>query len=226
MPITPDVRLPQARTSPPPRPVDLASAEMFGASMLLLAADAFPDPGDEWWSWLEETLAEELGRVYKARPSDGNMDRLMAAIVVQTTDFFWASPAHFVNVANALAGSQADPGVFDPATVLESAWAVTEAFLIEPPAQVSDGVVAYLEEVCREEGYAVPPAALAAAGVRGADPAKLDPEAARAARERAAEADRAVREELDEWIDQIASLPLRTANAARAADRLRRMASG
>lgn len=125
--------------------------------MLALVIDTW---GTECFEWHPHTLLLELEREFGG-VSRGNFDRLMAGISLLTTDIFFKDVAGFVAMANVLAGSDFDPGVFDPADSAECAWAITEALLLaydgneEEP--FSDDVRHYLTAVLVDEGFITPP---------------------------------------------------------------------
>lgn len=204
-----------ARTSPAAL---LKTDDAFATTMLALAADAF---GPECFQWTRSTLEDELCRKFGSAPSRSSLDRLMAAILVQTTNFFWRRTKTFVDIANVLGGARFDPTVVDPVTVAEAGWAVMEATLIhphddDPDEQPDEELVAFLEHLCRHEGYSVPPKVLTTVGVRG-----LSDSTHRAAgRQRADELDKLLADEMHELLDQLAGLSLEHGNASAAVAKL------
>jgi hypothetical protein len=111
--------------------------------------------------WAPETIVEEIADDYGVRLSKRNLDKLMAAVTVVTTDLFFKNVGAFVQLANVLAGDDFQPDEFDPADSVECAWAITEALLLWPPDDgeepFADDVRHYVGAVLREEGYVTPP---------------------------------------------------------------------
>lgn len=146
----------------------LQSPDTFGTTMLLLCVDAWGgeclhDPDDPTRGpWHPATFREELTRKFGVQPTRGNLDRLMAAVTVVTTDLFFTNAASFVTLANVLAGDEFDPEVWEKADSVECAWAITEALMLDPPDDdnpnpFSDEVRHYVGAVLRDEGYVTPP---------------------------------------------------------------------
>lgn len=131
----------------------------YGTTMLVLVLDRY---GTAALDWHPETLRMELRDDFHVEPTRANMDRLMAAIAVVTTDAFFKDPARFIQLCNVLSGDEFDPTVFDVADVGECAWGITEALLLQPPDDedpepFSDEVRHYVGAVLREEGFVKPP---------------------------------------------------------------------
>jgi hypothetical protein len=243
---------PSVNIVPRPRPPLAAAADIlvspdaYATTLLVLCLDAFghiPDPEDPkraaFWSWHPATVRQELKERFGVEVPWHNLDRIMAAVAVVTTDAFFKDEDRFVKLANILAGDGFDPSAFEPADAAECAWAVTEALLLSPPDDdpepFSDGVRRYIGFVLREEGYVVPPDVLRIAldadwsdqvnydwsddpvmfgAVYDTQTAKKD------------EVEAVVREGLREMLEQIASLPLENGSAREIEERLAALATG
>jgi hypothetical protein len=89
--------------------------------------------GTEFMPWSPETIRLETEEDFGVKWSNRNFDRLMAGVVLVTTDRFYKDLPDFIALCNCLSGSAASPGVFDPADAAECAWGITEALLLGPP---------------------------------------------------------------------------------------------
>lgn len=156
-----------------PTPVDpvaaaLADPDSFATTLLVGFIDRIVDDENsaaQVMAWDPQTIRLEAAALAAGgRLPPRNFDKLMAAVKLHTDDGFWQRAEDFVNIANVLSDSSFEPGVFDPADVLESSWALIEACLMampENPAKpVGPEVEGYLVEALKEEGYAKPPKAL------------------------------------------------------------------
>lgn len=199
----------------------LMSDEPFATTLLALALDRW---GVECLAWSPQTLQRELEQTYGTDLPQLNFDKLMAAIMVLTTDLFFKDLPRFIVLANVLAGSEFEPGEFDPADAAECAWAITEALLINPPDEdeadtlFSSDIRHYIGFVLKEEGFVTPPDVLriAAAGdfsnqvydAAGDDPDLLI-EIKTRHDEKTAEINSIVRASLIELLEQLRSLPVK-----------------
>lgn len=146
----------------------LTSEDTYATTMLLLAVDQWPpNPDDEiqeplCFQWTPQTLRYEIEQTWDVQLPQENLDKLMAAISIVKTDFFFKDEDRFIKLCNILSGSSFDPTVFDPADSVECAWGITEALLLSPPDEddpepFSDNVRRYVGFVLREEGYVTAP---------------------------------------------------------------------
>lgn len=120
-----------------------------------------PDDKDETWDpWDPETLHLEISDDFKIQLPSINLDKLVMAIMVVTTDRFFHSLEDFIHVCNVFSGSAFDPRFFDPADAAECAWGITEAALLSPPGQKEEftqEIRAYIGKAVSEEGILNPP---------------------------------------------------------------------
>ncbi len=211
----------------------LAGDDTFATTILLLACDRF---GTECLTpdvWSRETFRMELMREYGAAPSSGNLDRLMAACDIVTSDAFYADVDTFVRHCNVLAGSDADFETVDVASVDECAWGVTEATLLWPAERetFAPEVAAYLKERLKYEGFTRPPGILAHLVTSAelsvesdfADDPVLYSAVGQAGRSKATEVEQGVTADARELLDQLKPLRLRNGDQDKFITKMRRI---
>lgn len=143
----------------------LTSPEALATPLFLWACDQFgsdPKLGPYVLHWHPKTIRKEIRDAVGVTILPANLDRLMTAIAVVTSDQFFIDVNCFIQFANVLSGDQYDPEVFDPADPWECAWAVTESLLLWPPGDgegdpFSDEVRRYIGATLREYGFVKPP---------------------------------------------------------------------
>lgn len=129
----------------------------FATTMLVSLIDAY---GTEALRWSPQTIRMETEQDYNFRWRDDNFDRLMAGIILITTDRFYRSLPDFIELCSVLSGGSASPGVFAPADASECAWGITEALLLDPPDDdepFDKDIQAYIGKVTEMEGIITPP---------------------------------------------------------------------
>jgi hypothetical protein len=146
---------------------DTFATPLFAGALAVFGQAMLPhkdEDGTEQPGWSAETLLLELEDLLNCNVPQVSLDKIMAAIVITTTDRFYSSVEDFIAIANTLRGSVFDPTVFDPATTEECAWAVAEATLLWPDAelQFASGIVTYIQKVLEFEGYQQVPKSLSA----------------------------------------------------------------
>jgi len=218
----------------------LVDDETFGTTMLAIVVDRFgpqreTDEALDCLTWSPATLRAELERVFKVEPSAGNIDRLMTAIDIVTSDAFWNDISAFIRGCNAFSGSEANFTDFDPADVMECAWGVAEATLLWPdheedPAFPSEIVRAYVVNQLKMEGFSRPPSILTEFVLPGdliesvqdmGDP-DITLGMAKSNDAKASEVDDHLRQEIDRLLSQLESLPMKTGNTQKLAASLKR----
>lgn len=166
----PNIQLiPQAAA---PRPSDqavvrklLTSEGTFATTLLVLACDLYvtaETPLKDVLAWSPHTFRMELEQDFGVTLEPHTVSKLMAAVAIVTTNYFFVSLDRFLKLANVLAGGDFDPSSFIPADAVECAWAITEALLLDPPDQdnpepFTDEIRHYVGAVLREEGFVRPP---------------------------------------------------------------------
>lgn len=129
----------------------------FATTLLNMLVDTY---GTEAFEWDAETLKMEIEEDFDVVMPRANMDRLMTAIAIQTTDDFFNSLPDFVNFCNILDGDLYEPTQWDPADPMEMAWGITEAMLIYPPDvedPFSEEILEYMGAMLKEFGIITPP---------------------------------------------------------------------
>lgn len=138
-----------------------ADRETLGTSLLALVIDEY---GTDSLGWDPETFRLQIQSDFGVELSRINMDKLMGMITAMTTNMFYQSVPAFTQIANALNNSGADFDHLEPPTAAESAWAITEITLSDPPKQrdqyseqFSTDVRRYLGVILTTEGILHPP---------------------------------------------------------------------
>lgn len=130
--------------------------QSFATTLLILFVDTY---GTEGFKWHHETMKMEIEDDFGVTLPQGNFDRLMVAIGLLTTDDFYQSAADFVKWCGILNGDLVGTS-WDEADSSEVAWGITEAVIIDRPAEAepfSDEVRAYIGAILDREGIIKPP---------------------------------------------------------------------
>lgn len=120
--------------------------DSFATTLLLTVVDEY---GLECLEWSPETVQLHIIEDFGVDIRQELLDRLFAAMLLTTSNFFYRSLPSFINICNVLSGTSYDPNVFDPADPYETAWGLTEASLIYPAGQeevFDDQVTGYISE--------------------------------------------------------------------------------
>lgn len=134
-----------------------ANPDSYTSVLVLMLIDEY---GTEALEWHPSTLKMQIEEDVNVAIPKENFDKLMAGITLLTTNYFYADVSRFIQLCNILAGDEFDPGVFDPADAAEIAWAITEVLLLDPPEEenpFSPEIIAYVQEVLKEEGFVTAP---------------------------------------------------------------------
>jgi hypothetical protein len=105
--------------------------------------------GTEAFDWEPATLKQQIKSDFNVELPQGNMDKIMSGITILTTNLFYVSTESFMAVANALNDDATDFYAYNPVTAAEAAWAITEAFLLDPPDKKEDPSGRFSPEVKR-----------------------------------------------------------------------------
>lgn len=148
----------------------LSSDETYATILLLIVMDKY---GTECLEWSPETIKLEIEDDFGVDLPKQNLDKLMAAITIITTNFFYQDPVRFVELCNVFSGDDAEPNEFDPADVDEIAWGLSESFLLWPPedsdsnydTKFSAEVLEYIRQTLIEEGFLSAPDVLNISGL-------------------------------------------------------------
>lgn len=133
------------------------SPDAFATTLLVLAVDAY---GTEIAEWTPETIRREIEEDVEIQLPQHSLDRLMAGIVLVSSNDFFVSLPDFIALCNVLSGDLYDPYQWDPADSSEIAWGITEALLLSPPEEenpFAPEIIAYIAAVLDQEGIIQPP---------------------------------------------------------------------
>lgn len=184
-------------------------------------------------TWTAETIRRELEQDFGIKLPPANLDRLMAAIAILTTDLFFTAVDRFIVLCNVLSGDSFDPQEFDPADTLECAWGITEAMLLAPPDEAngfSDEIRRYLAAVLQQESFVTPPDVLrlalhgdrsAAVSASFADDPEMYAALWQKNAEKTTEVNAMIRQGLHDLFDQLEALPLQRGTTRELVQRLR-----
>jgi len=204
----------------------LRDPDAIATPLLVILLDRF---GTELFDWEPDTLRMEIRAAWGAEPPQENMDKIWALINIVTTNLFQVSLEFFIHACNALSGNGADFASYDPATVREMCWALSEQHLIDPLGEDEDfssEILAYMKTSLKEEGFTQVPQILAPhVGTELQDASSVEEGLAVDAIEVNAYWDMQTRKrmEIDEYlltrmrrlISDLASLPLKNADEER-----------
>lgn len=101
--------------------------DTFATVLFLVLFDTFGD--FDFMTWEPAVLVEEVKGIFGVEMPIEVKDKLFAYIGALGTDSFYRDPVFFNHVCNALSGGPTPLGIFEPATVEEAAWAVTEILM-------------------------------------------------------------------------------------------------
>lgn len=110
--------------------------------------------GDEAYDWDPLTVSLELKADYGVDISDEGMDRWSAMQIAMTTNAFFTRLDAFLAVCNTLAGGVPYFDAFDPVTVEEAAWGITEVAMNRDMLPFSYAIKQYLYVILQQDGYA------------------------------------------------------------------------
>lgn len=207
----------------------LTSRDTFATTLLVLVIDTY---GPEAMEWSPQTLAMEIHDDFQVDLPQSNIDKIMAAIQLLTTNDFYQRLPMFNYLCNVLSGDPFDPSIFEPATAEEIAWAVVEAALLFPPEadeSFTPEILAFIRKVLESDGVFTVPTVLGfARSDAQEDPINHlteDPEMYQAfyanQQQHSTEIDRLVQGQLQELVKQLETLPLRNGNTAELVSRLK-----
>jgi hypothetical protein len=137
----------------------LLTDEAYATPLLLLVLDRY---GMEALQWAPETIRMELEQDFQLRLSKTTLDKIMAAITVVTTNYFYKDVTRFIELCNILSGDDFQPDEFEPADAEEMLIAITEAMLLWPPnddpedTEFSLEIREYISQILGEQGILKP----------------------------------------------------------------------
>ncbi len=216
----------------------LTDRGVHAATVLLWVIDQYgngiiddkEDDEDYVLNWHPLTFKAELEEDYGIpKLPQHTIDRLMAAIAVRKTDFFFRDLRRFLPLATVLAGDPFDSSIVSLPPVIDLTWAIAEALLINPPdndqeanTYFSDEIRSYLGAALRDEGFIQAPDLLGIA--LGADFSKQvtsnysdDPELSggiwQVQQQRTDEVHEALKYGFESLLEQLQALPFRHGTA-------------
>jgi hypothetical protein len=104
----------------------------------------------------------ELEQDFQLKLSKTTLDKIMAAITVITTNYFYKDVTRFIELCNILSGDDFQPDEFEPADAEEMLIAITEAMLLWPPnddpedTEFSPEIREYISQILGEQGILKP----------------------------------------------------------------------
>lgn len=214
----------------------LLNEETFALVLLMIVIDTY---GTECTTWTPTTIKLELEQDYQVKLPSFTLDKIMAAITLLTSNFFFTDIYKFIDICNILTGDDFTPGVFNPADALEVLLGVTEAILIWPPnsdeeLNFSAEIREYIRQVLDEEGIVKPFDVLSLA-LNDDNAAQVDldyaddPEMFQAIYEtqqsKVSELKLVYKENLESLVQQLENLPLENGNTEEMVKRLRNLLS-
>lgn len=203
-------------------------------TLLCLFVDTY---GTEGLEWHPQTMRLQVESDFGVKLPEQNWHRLLVAVLLLTTDYFYNRPAYFNEMCCVLSGDDLDPGVFKPADAMDCAWGVTEATLISPPDTehpFTDEVRYYVGALLKDEGFIKPPQVLSMAlGELGLSQVQEDysPDTDdgglftaiwQTQASKSNEIDQLVRSTLESLLQQVEALPLQNGDTKGLRDRLRK----
>jgi hypothetical protein len=209
----------------------LKNEDSFATSLITILLDKF---GLEALSWAPETIRLECKEELHVDLPDLNLDKIMAATDIVTSNKFQTQLPSFIQLCNVLSGLEFDPTVFDPADVFEVSWGITEALLLYPVEDdaegFSDEIRFYIGHIVREAGIVNPPDVLRIAMYDTAeDPLGAfanDPEMYQAMYElqqsKSDEITGMLKDNLRELFEELGSLPLENGNTEGLLEKIRK----
>jgi len=207
------------------------SDESYGSTLLVMLVDAY---GPDALEWHPQTIKMQVKDDFDVELPQSLCDRLMAAIAVVTTNYFYADLKRFCYICEALSGNEIDPDVFDPPDVKECAWGLSEGVLLNPPDDgetFAEDIQHYLASILEAEGFIRPPRIFR--HILGdsfreqmvmdfSDDKDLAAAVWKMQEQKTQEVDDMVRDGMRDLVMQISSLPLRTGDARDLVKRMQR----
>lgn len=133
----------------------LVDEDAFATSLLALCLDEY---GTEIFEWEPATLWMQLAEDFGSPLPRVNRDKIQALMTVHETDLALQDVDVFNSVCNALSGSEADFGKFDPLSPEEVLWGIYEILLNMDPdeGRFSDDIRAYIGVILNNNGVVDP----------------------------------------------------------------------
>ena len=210
----------------------LSSPDTFATTLVTMFMDTY---GREALQWDPETISLEINDDFQLKLPVENFDKLMIAIHLLTTDEFYQLLPEFISTCNILSGDTYDPRAWDPADSEEIAWGITEGMLLAPPEEEAEPftkeIRAYIGEIIDAEGIINPPDVLRIALRGGGDtlrdvPGEFSDDPVmfesiyKFEQGKTDEIVKVLKENVQQLVNQLGSLPLENGDAKAALDRI------
>jgi hypothetical protein len=130
--------------------VALQSTETMATVVHAIVRQQYGEPAYEWDP---ATVSLELRADFNAEISSPVMDRWCAMQTTLTSDAFFQRIDAFLNICNTLSSGVPTFQVFDPVTVEEAAWGLTEVALNREMLPLSNTVKNYLRTILKQDHY-------------------------------------------------------------------------
>ena len=147
----------------------LANEESFATVLFTVLLDMY---GMDAVTWTPDTIQQEVLDDFALELPRGNLDKLMCAIAIVTSDDFFKRLPVFMQFCNVLSGNDFQPEVVQPPDAVECGWGIVEGLLLSPPEEdepFTEEIRCYLGKALQEEGIDDPPDVLAIAIMEPAD---------------------------------------------------------
>ena len=109
--------------------------------------------GEDAYEWDPLTVSLEVRADFDAEMNTVTLDRWSAIQIVMTSDAFFKRIDAFLGICNTLSSGAPFFQVFDPVTVEEAAWAITEVALNRELLPFSYPIKKYIKVVLGQDGY-------------------------------------------------------------------------
>lgn len=133
-----------------PRKQALESPE---TNATVLHAIVLQQYGEDWYAWDPTTVYMELRADFDADTCAEALDKLSAIQVIMSSDAVFKRLDAFLGICNTLAAGEPFFSAFDPVTLEEAAWGITEIALNRDMLPFSYSIRKYIRALMRESGF-------------------------------------------------------------------------
>lgn len=193
----------------------------YATTLLVSYTDAVGHDGRgvlryESYNWAPETIRFEIESRVGDAVHEINFAKIMAAVAILTTDRFWTDTRAFNDICLVL-GNTPIRARFEPTSVLDAAWGVTEAAIIDHDGirELNGDVRAYVAALLDHEGFLEGPDVLGAIAKQRPAPRDVSPVSIQASRQRERDVEDHVRNGMTQLARQLDGLELRYGDAGR-----------
>jgi hypothetical protein len=154
----------------------LADEETFATVLITIILDLY---GTDALQWSPDTLTMEILDDFAIELPSSNLDKIMCAIGLLTTNDFFKRLPVFVQYCNILAGDDFRPETIEPPDAVECGWGIVEGLLLSPPDEdepFTEEIRYFIGKVLAAEGITDPPDVLGIALLDGPSTAGYSPD--------------------------------------------------